>query len=226
MDTSAYLKLCAQHFCCTIFNQTCWHFFFFFFSTKTYVGTHNICCQGEIRKIFYQILHNRLIAVNSSCNSKYGTFFQPKLLIVSYFSMKAYIVCYGYSLEMPRNKKNIFPIPFLIWSYAPLQLQFINYHSGLIQLMANWWYFSYFSKKTTTTKQVWHFLQIVSTGDNLHEMSKPVFLEKYFEMLFVEIFTQSAKLRQITFLYLTSLQQPPLWSHNTGSCMEVTVVGI
>ena len=138
-------------FVALFYNQTCWHFFFFF-STKTYMGTHNICCQGEIRKIFYQILHNRLIAVNSSCNSKYGTFFQPKLLIVSYFSMKAYIVCYGYSLEMRRNKKNIFPIPFLIWSYAPLQLQFINYHSGLIQLMANWWYFSYFSKKINNNK--------------------------------------------------------------------------
>ena len=34
-------------------------------------------------------------------------------------------------------------------------------------------------------------MQIVSIGDNLHEMSKPVFWEKqkYFNMLFAEIFT-------------------------------------
>ena len=25
---------------------------------------------------------------------------------------------------------------------------------------------------------IWHFMQIVSNGDNLHEMSNPVFLEK------------------------------------------------
>ena len=36
--------------------------------------------------------------------------------------------------------------------------------------MANWWYFSYFSQKTG----FWHFMQIVSSGDNLHEMSNPV----------------------------------------------------
>ena len=26
--------------------------------------------------------------------------------------------------------------------------------------------------------RIWHFVQIVSTGNNLHEMSKPVFWEK------------------------------------------------
>ena len=39
-------------------------------------------------------------------------------------------------------------------------------------------------------------MQIVSTGDNLHEMTKPFFWkkeEKYFKMLSAEIFTQSAK---------------------------------
>ena len=39
-------------------------------------------------------------------------------------------------------------------------------------------------------------MQIVSTGDNLHEMSNPVFLgkkEKHFKMSSAEIFTQSAK---------------------------------
>ena len=43
--------------------------------------------------------------------------------------------------------------------------------------------------------RIWHFMQIVSTGDNLHEMSKPVFLEKkkkYFSMSSAENFTQSA----------------------------------
>ena len=27
--------------------------------------------------------------------------------------------------------------------------------------------------------RLWHFMQIVSIGDNLHEMSKPVFWEKF-----------------------------------------------
>ena len=35
-------------------------------------------------------------------------------------------------------------------------------------------------------------MQIVSIGDNLHEMSNPVFWEKYFKMLSTENFTQSA----------------------------------
>ena len=41
----------------------------------------------------------------------------------------------------------------------------------------------------------WHYMQIVSTGDNLHVMSKPVSgknKEKYFKMS-AEIFTQSVK---------------------------------
>ena len=46
-------------------------------------------------------------------------------------------------------------------------------------------------------KQVWHFMQIVSNGDNLHGLSNPVFWEnikkKYFKMLSAEIFTQHAK---------------------------------
>ena len=39
-------------------------------------------------------------------------------------------------------------------------------------------------------------MQIVSNGDNLQEMSNPVFWEKqakYFKMLSAEIFTQRAK---------------------------------
>ena len=29
-----------------------------------------------------------------------------------------------------------------------------------------------------SANRIWHFMQIVSNGDNLHEMSKPVCLEK------------------------------------------------
>ena len=39
-------------------------------------------------------------------------------------------------------------------------------------------------------------MQIVSLGDNLHEVSKPIFWKnkkKYFKILFTENFTQSAK---------------------------------
>ena len=31
----------------------------------------------------------------------------------------------------------------------------------------------------------WHYMQIVSYGDNLHEMSKPIFWEKIVEYQFV-----------------------------------------
>ena len=44
--------------------------------------------------------------------------------------------------------------------------------------------------------RIWHFMQIVSWGDNLHEMSNPVFWgkkDKYFKLLSAENFTQSAK---------------------------------
>ena len=39
-------------------------------------------------------------------------------------------------------------------------------------------------------------MQTVSLGDNLHDMSKPIFWEKYkkyFQVLSAEIFTQHAK---------------------------------
>ena len=44
--------------------------------------------------------------------------------------------------------------------------------------------------------RIWHFMQIVSNGDNLHEMSNPVSWEnweKYFKMSSAENFIQSAK---------------------------------
>ena len=43
--------------------------------------------------------------------------------------------------------------------------------------------------------RIWHFMQIISLGDNLYEMSNPVCwekLEKYFKMSSAENFTQSA----------------------------------
>ena len=46
--------------------------------------------------------------------------------------------------------------------------------SGLIQQMTNWWHFSYFSPEN----RIWHFMQIISSGDNLHKISKPVFWRK------------------------------------------------
>ena len=42
-----------------------------------------------------------------------------------------------------------------------------------------------------TVNRIWQFMQIVSTGDNLHETSKRVFkenLEKYFNMASAENF--------------------------------------
>ena len=52
-------------------------------------------------------------------------------------------------------------------------------------------FFSYF-----TENRIWHFMQIVSNGDNLHEMLNPVFWKnkkKYFKMSSAENFTQNAK---------------------------------
>ena len=44
---------------------------------------------------------------------------------------------------------------------------------------------------------LWHFKQIVSYGDNLHEISMPIFFQKnkknYFKMASAEIFTRNAK---------------------------------
>ena len=39
---------------------------------------------------------------------------------------------------------------------------------------------------------IWYFMQIVSDGDNLHEMSNHVFFRKYLKMSSAEIITQSA----------------------------------
>ena len=65
--------------------------------------------------------------------------------------------------------------------------------SGQIQQMTDWQYFSYFfaidfdisCKLSPEETRLWHFMQIVSRGDNLHEISKSVFWEKwekYFKM--------------------------------------------
>ena len=43
-------------------------------------------------------------------------------------------------------------------------------------------------------------MQIISNGDNLHEMSTPVFLEKYFNMSAAD-FTQSATSLKTTMVY-------------------------
>ena len=54
---------------------------------------------------------------------------------------------------------------------------------GLIQQTTNWWYFVLFSRK-----RVWHSMQIVLTGDNLHTMSKPVFWENIFKCRLLNFF--------------------------------------
>ena len=44
--------------------------------------------------------------------------------------------------------------------------------------------------------RLWYFMQVVSPGDNLHELSKRILWEnkkKYFEMSSAEAFTQHAK---------------------------------
>ena len=45
--------------------------------------------------------------------------------------------------------------------------------SGLIQQTINWWYVFLISPRN----RLWHFMPVVSLGDNLHEMSTPNFLE-------------------------------------------------
>ena len=57
--------------------------------------------------------------------------------------------------------------------------------SGLIQQTTNWWYFFVIFPRKQVLKLhanclhwIWHVMQIVSFGDNLHEISKPVFWEK------------------------------------------------
>ena len=111
-------------------------------------------------------------------------------LIVAYFSTKTTVVG---TLKVPcqallmstetyyvswRNKKNVCPIFPLIWSY-PLRLSALPlswllnlYHC--LGIFSSWQIdiFLFFPEN-----RLWHFMQIVSsTGDNLHEMSKPYFL--------------------------------------------------
>ena len=63
-----------------------------------------------------------------------------------------------------------------------LQQIYFSHHDFFNALIALWTknsaedilkYFSYFFQKKS-----WHFMHNVSTGDNLHKMSKPVLLEK------------------------------------------------
>ena len=67
--------------------------------------------------------------------------------------------------------------------------------SGLIQQMTNWGFFFFFL--FFPENRILYFMQSVSFGDNLHEISNPVFWEKkknmYFKMLSDENFTQHAK---------------------------------
>ena len=49
-------------------------------------------------------------------------------------------------------------------------------------------FFSFFFPEN----KIWHFMQTVSIGDSLHEMSNPVFWEKYFKMMSAENFTKIA----------------------------------
>ena len=48
--------------------------------------------------------------------------------------------------------------------------------AGLIHQTTNWWNFS--SLFFSSENRIWHFMQTVSDGDNLHEMSNHVFWEK------------------------------------------------
>ena len=55
----------------------------------------------------------------------------------------------------------------------------------------SWYYFQFFPEN-----RIWSFLQTVSIGENLYEMSNPVFWEKqekYFKISSDEMFTQGAK---------------------------------
>ena len=73
---------------------------------------------------------------------------------------------------------------------------------GVIQQMTNWWlmiFFIFFPENRT-----WHFMQIVSTGDNLHEMSHRVSWEKKekdFKMLSAEIFPRVLCVKHAKFTY-------------------------
>ena len=118
-----------------------------------------------------------------------------QLCIFTCFIIKAYFV--DTHLNCPDESRK--------FKWVPAAYAFIVYWSNsnefqehmLLTFTTLWAFstdgnFSYFSQKTG----IWHFMQIVSSGDNLHEMSNPVFLEKlekYFKMSSAENSTQSAK---------------------------------
>ena len=73
---------------------------------------------------------------------------------------------------------------------------------------------------------IWNFMQIVSTGGNLHEMSNPVFwekLEKYVKMLSAENFIQSAKHEFLIFLVL-SFYISELDFHKINICRWTNII--
>ena len=62
----------------------------------------------------------------------------------------------------------------------------------------------------------WHFMQIVSSGDNLHEMSKSIFWDKKFKIPSAEYFTCHAKLLRLMstlalFSVLSSILRDSEW---------------
>ena len=62
--------------------------------------------------------------------------------------------------------------------------------------------------------RIWHFMQTVSNGDNLHEMSNPIFWKKkkkYFKILSAWNFTQSAKHLGLTSLWGLIRNQRSNW---------------
>ena len=46
------------------------------------------------------------------------------------------------------------------------------------KLMIFFLFFFFLKKKKKNNNRVWHFIKNVSIGDNLYEMSKPIFWEK------------------------------------------------
>ena len=122
-----------------------------------------------------------IYSLATTCCRK-GIWTKAKLNISSYFRIIFHSSIKKYCLTeaLPMSAYNIFfggeirkiCMVMNIVSFFSKHLTFTTW-SGQIQQITNWWFFLSFPRK-----QDWHFIQIVSSGDNLHDMSNPVFWEK------------------------------------------------
>ena len=81
-------------------------------------------------------------------------------------SLEIKILMWIKAIKNKKTQKNITRCKTLQWFVL-----LIMYQNSYLQLMTDWWFVFLFFKEN----RIRHFMQIVSTGGNLHKISNPVF---------------------------------------------------